>query len=353
MAIAAAARTVLLAPWWVASVATGAQSFVDNPVLGSAALNRRGLHAWRVATAARMTEWRRGRLAAALSPGDAAAFARDGFVLKRDFLAPEAFAALRAEVEGLVTTAREMVQGDTITRRIALGDRLLARLPATRAVVESAAWRELLAHVAGHRARPSQFIQTILSGVRPAEPDPQTVLHSDAFHPTMKAWLFLRDVPADEGPFTYVPGSHVMTKRRLVWERRMSVAAAQGLDRLSRRGSLRITADQLPRLRLPAPVAFAVPANTLVVADTHGFHARGPSLRPSIRVELWAMERRNPFLPWTGLDLWAIPGLRGRREAVQWRVLDLMERLGLGRNPWRRLPPRRPGDPAGPPEEHA
>ena len=353
MAIASVARSVLLAPWWAASVATGAQSFLDNPILGSEALNRRGLHARRVAIAARMAERRRARLAAAIPPEDAAAFARDGFVLKRDFLPPAAFRALTEEVEGLVTTAREMVQGDTITRRIALGDSLLARLPATRALVESPEWRNLLAHVAGHGARPSQFIQTILSGVRPAEPDPQTVLHSDAFHPTMKAWLFLRDVPADEGPFTYVPGSHVMTKRRLAWERRRSIQAARGLDYLSRRGSLRIAPEELPRLGLPRPVVFAVPANTLVVADTHGFHARGPSLRPSIRVEIWAMERRNPFLPWTGLDLWAIPGLRGRREALQWRVLDLRERMGLGRSPWRRLPPRRPGDPAGPAEEHA
>lgn len=347
MALPATARTVLLAPWWPLSVATGAQSFMDNPVLGSVALNRRGLHARRVAIAARMAQSRRARLAAALSEQDAAAFARDGFVLKRDFLPPDAFAALREEVEALVTTRREMVQGDTITRRIALGDRLLARLPSTRALVESPAWRGLLAHVAGHGARPSQFIQTILSGVREAEPDPQTVLHSDAFHPTMKAWLFLRDVPEDEGPFVYVPGSHVMTPRRLAWERRMSIAAASGLDHLSRRGSLRITAGELPRLHLPPPVAFAVPANTLVVADTHGFHARGPSLRPSIRVEIWAMERRNPFLPWTALDPWAIPGLRGRREALQWRALDAMERLGLGRNPWRRLPPCRPGDPPG------
>lgn len=353
MAIAATVRSMLLTPWWVASIVTGAQSFADNPVLGSAALNRRGLHARRVALAARMAERRRRRLAAALSPEDAAAFARDGFVLKRDFLPPAAFSALRAEAETLATTAREMIQGDTITRRIALGDSLLSRLPATRALVDGAPWRDLLAHVAGHRARPSQFIQTILSGVRDAEPDPQTVLHSDAFHPTMKAWLFLRDVPADEGPFVYVPGSHVMTRRRLAWERRMSIAATSGLDHLSRRGSLRITAEQLPRLHLPRPVAFAVPANTLVVADTHGFHARGPSLRPSIRVEIWAMERRNPFLPWTGLDLWSIPGLSGRREALQWRILDVMERLGLGRNPWRRVSPRRPGDPAGPAGEHA
>ena len=42
-------------------------------------------------------------------------------------------------------------------------------------------------------------------------PDPQTALHADTFHPTVKAWLFLTDVAADAGPFTYVPGSHRLT----------------------------------------------------------------------------------------------------------------------------------------------
>ena len=75
--------------------------------------------------------------------------------------------------------------------------------------------------------------------------------------------------------------------------------------------------------------------------------ARGPALRPSIRVESGAMERRTPFLPWTGPDLWAIPGLRERREALQRRVPDLMECPGLRGSTSRRLPPSRPA------EEHA
>ena len=56
------------------------------------------------------------------------------------------------------------------------------------------------------------------------------------------------------------------------------------------------------RLGFGEPKAFAVPQNTLVVADTVGFHARGLSARPSVRVEIWAYGRRNPFLPWLGFD---------------------------------------------------
>ena len=47
-----------------------------------------------------------------------------------------------------------------------------------------------------------------------AKPDPQTDLHIDTFHPTVKAFYFLTDVADDEGPFVYVPGSHRLTDAR-------------------------------------------------------------------------------------------------------------------------------------------
>src|SRR5437016_4485285 len=79
-------------------------------------------------------------------------------------------------------------------------------------------------------------------------PDPQTALHADTFHPTVKAWLFLTDVAADAGPFTYVPGSHLLTAQRLAWERRMSLAARRSPDADTREGSFRIDPGELPAL---------------------------------------------------------------------------------------------------------
>ena len=77
-----------------------------------------------------------------------------------------------------------------------------------------------------------------------------------------------------------------------------------------------------------------MPANTLVVADTFGFHARGPSARPSTRVELWGYGRRNPFLPWTGMDLLSIPGIAELRAPLYWRALDWRQRNFGKRSPW-------------------
>jgi len=85
--------------------------------------------------------------------------------------------------------------------------------------------------------------------------------------------------------------------------------------------------------------AFAVPANTLVVADTVGFHARGPASRPGERVELWSYARRNPFLPWLGGDLFSVPGIAERRVLWLWALRDRLERQ-IGQ-PWRPVGVRR------------
>ncbi|WP_419826127.1 phytanoyl-CoA dioxygenase family protein [Sphingomonas sp.] len=334
----------LLFPWWLAEVGTSAKSFADNPVIGSPALNRLGLHVGRAKWAATIAALRRRRLRHLVSAEDRAAFARDGFVLKRDFLPAEQFAALRAQALAHSAPAREMRQGDTVTRRLAIDDAALATMPALAAMLGGAVWRGLTRYVWSFDADPDVYIQSILSRVHDDEPDPQTALHADTFHSTVKAWLFLTDVAEDEGPFVYVPGSHRMTARRLAWERRRSIAARE-LDILSSRGSLRIEEGELSRLGLPHPRSFVVPANTLIVADTSGFHARGPSVRPSTRIEIWAFGRRNPFLPWTGLDPFGVPGIAERRVRWMWAVRDRLAGAGLIGQPWRDVGLRTPAEP--------
>src|SRR5262245_27729224 len=92
------AARYLMAPIWVAQLATGAKSFRDNPVIGSESLNHRGLHARRAQLAHDMAWRRRARLAHMVSAEDRAAFDRDGFVLRENFLPAETFARLRDQV---------------------------------------------------------------------------------------------------------------------------------------------------------------------------------------------------------------------------------------------------------------
>ena len=112
-----------------------------------------------------------------------------------------------------------------------------------------------------------------------------------------------------------------------------------GSRRLSR-ASLDIARVRLAHLLdEPEPQAVGFKENSLVVADTSGFHARGASRHPSTRIEIWGYGRRNLFLPWTGWDLQGLPGLKGGTVPLYWRARNLAEALGLRRNPWRRVAP--------------
>ncbi|HEV8677966.1 MAG TPA: phytanoyl-CoA dioxygenase family protein [Stellaceae bacterium] len=322
------------APWWAAQLLTGTKSFERNPLIGSRRLNEFGLHVARVSLAHRLAASRRRRLAGLVSDADRADFAGDGFVLRRDFLPAAQFTELLEQVKAYRGGLREIAEGDTIMRKIALAPRALAALPALGRLLRSPGWRGLIRYVGSRDAEPVVWIQSILRHAADGPPDPQTALHADTFHPTVKAWLFLTDVAADGGPFTYVPGSHLATPQRLAWERRMSLDARHSPDGETRQGSFRIDPDELAALGLPPPRVFAVPANTLIVADTFGFHARGPSAGRSLRVEIWAYGRRSPFVPWAALDPWTGTAL-ARRSLVGWRLGDLIEQAGIRPHRWR------------------
>jgi hypothetical protein len=326
-------------PWWIAQLATKAKSFRDNPVLGNSTLNRWGLHVARRRAAVRLAERRRRRLAARIAPAEREFFDRNGYFIRRNALPDAEFAALRREIEAMRQPAREMRQGPAVTRRLGLDDTQLAAMPNVRGFVKDAGLRALVHYAASCAGEPTFAVQTIISERASSERDPQTLFHSDTFHPTAKAWFFLSDVGADDGPFSYVPGSHLLTLERLAWEREQSLAAGCSADQMHSEGSFRVEEAELAALRLPAPLRFAVPANTLIIADTSGFHARTPSPQPTCRVEIYATLRRTPFAPWVGGHPLALPPISGRHTALDTAFQDLFERAGLGRTPWRPVGP--------------
>lgn len=332
------------APLWLLALGTGAKSFADNPILGSERLNRRGLHVARLKLAHKLAWARRRRLAPAVPADWREQFDRDGYVEIRKFLPAEIFGRIREALLENEFEAREQRQGGTITRRVAIGPALLERFPDLAALLESGPWRALLAYVASTNADPLYYIQTIVIGDAPGVPDPQLDLHADTFHPSLKAWLFLTDVTDDQAPLTYVRGSHLLTPERLAWEHQRSMTIHDA-DRLSQRGSLRVSRDELPALGLSEPRRFAVPANTLIAIDTCGFHARGSSDRPTIRVEIWAYSRRTPFLPWAGFDLLSWKPISIRRTNWMARILDRLDSIGFKKQHWRPAGRRRPIEP--------
>ena len=332
------------APFWPFALLTGAKSFFDNPILGSPRLNRAGLHVWRKRTAHALADRRRARLARHLAPELRERFDRDGFIVLPDVLPDAEFRLLQSDLLAAELESRAHQQGDTITRRVAVGPEVRRRFPALAALLDSPRWAGIMAYVASNRSAPLYYIQTIVGGVQAGLPDPQVHLHSDTFHPSMKAWLFLTDVADDGRPLTYVAGSHRLTPERAMWERNKTVAIDIA-DRLSQRGSLRVETEELALLGLPQPTRFAVPANTLVVIDTCGFHARADADHPTLRVELWAYSRRTPFLPWAGGHLMSWRPIAIRRAEWLGAIVDWLDRRGWSKQHWRPVGLRRPLDP--------
>ena len=305
------------------AVAGKEKSFRANPVLGSPRLNKMGLHRSRVTIAAKLSDLRRKGMARGLSREDRENFDENGYFLKTDYLSPEDFAALKADVFEQAIAAREMRQGQTVTRMASL-----SALPGTlgRSIAARRDLNAMLNYASGRRGAPVIGLQTVIADQKNKRADPQTQMHADTFHPTAKMWLFLTDVGEEDGPFVFVPGSHKLTPERLNWEYEQSLTA-QSDERLHHAlGSFRITPDMLPSLGYGSPRRMAVKANTLIVADTFGFHHRASSDKPTTRVELYGYLRRNPFIPWNGLDLSGLPGVRGRQLDWFFRYLSMREK---------------------------
>ena len=282
---------------------TGSKSFRDNPILGSWILNLAGLHVARVIAAAAVTRFRFLCLSGFASREQRTSYLRDGFLKIENFLPLEEFEQLKNELKGVDGDVRQCVQGDTLTQRILLDDATLDGLPACSGLLADQTFGRLMRFTAARNTSPVYYLQCIRSNAIDGAQDPQRNLHSDTFHSTMKAWLFLDNVTDENGPFTYVPGSHRLTFKRLKWEYQQSLSGSRLKDSYGARGSLRIDESALPELGLPQPLAFRVPSNTLIVADTHGFHRRGEATHVSSRMEIWAFSRTNPFNLWPGLNI--------------------------------------------------
>lgn len=118
------------------------------------------------------------------------------------------------------------------------------------------------------------------------EHDPETDMHRDIFYHTHKAWFYLEDVEPANAPLVVVPRSHRMTVFDLGDIYRDSIG--------SNKGSYRVPFEQKTRYDLQAK-EIIVPANTLVIANTHGFHCRRRGLPGKQRHALHWSVRSNPF----------------------------------------------------------
>ncbi len=322
-------------PLQALQILSTAKSFDTNSIIGSRRLNRLGLHTARVRQAARMAERRRHMLSRFVDSEQCESFSKSGFFRIENFLPEQTFSNIQREIE-LDFDRFDMIQGSAVTRMGMIDDIDLQERPGLRAARRDPRMLRLIRYAASHGGQPLVTLQAVFANPtkQASADDPQTIVHADTFHATAKAWLFLHDVGQEDGPFTFVPGSHEMTPQRYEWERELAIGQMSDRDVYSRRGSLRVSISELKDLGYVEPLPITVKANTLVVADTHGFHARSISPRKTSRLEIYSYMRRNPFTPWSGFHAASFPGVETRMNHLMMSGLQTLERLHIKRSPW-------------------
>jgi hypothetical protein len=301
-------------PW---SLLTTEKVFT-NPWIGSWTANRLGLHVGRILLFDLLDRVHRTFHSAV--PEDRrwiAELRREGVVAIPDFLPSSRFAVVQGEILGVFRDclkrfpprnnhrpgfgAKEpfgeigfdRFDGGTLNRFVKLSADLT---PATLETVRSKRFSRLYRAAQGrHFPLNAVSLYYTRHGAQSVH-DLQKDLHSDTFHSSIKLWYFMADVPVEAGPFEYVRGSHLSTARRLAWEYRRSLAARH--HPLDCGGAFRISEEEVLELGYPAPSPLAVAANTVVIADTNGFHRRGHAEEGAERFAIYAAMRRSPFIPW-------------------------------------------------------
>jgi hypothetical protein len=287
-----------------------------NPWIGNATANRLGLHVGRILLADTFDRLR-WSLHAPLEADRKwiRELREEGVVAIPDFLPGDRFAELRDEIVGTLDASLktypprdntrdgfgekepfggigfDRFDGGTLNRFISLAP---DRTPHALAMAGGERFRKLYAAAQGRRFPMSALSLYYMRHGPETVHDIQKDLHRDTFHFTIKFWYFVKPVEPREGPFIYVKRSNRSDARRLAWEHRRAGEASRDKTQ-GAGGSFRITEKELHELGLPEPTIYTVPANTMVIADTHGFHRRGDADPGTERYSLYGGMRRSPY----------------------------------------------------------
>ncbi|WP_333824325.1 phytanoyl-CoA dioxygenase family protein [Pinisolibacter sp.] len=296
------------------SILSSQKSFSD-PWVGHAGLNRSfDLHVRRMRLARRVAAVRRGLVSPMVDASIRERIARDGLAIVPDFLPADVFAALRDEIEAHVArfdasepprgaTRRgfgkprhfeggfDRHDGATLNRFLNID---AATTPRTLEFARHPRLAALSRAVCGRSTSEHKTSIYLLMHGSEDNHDIQKDLHRDTFFSSMKYWYFIRPVRSEDGPFEYHPGSHRLDERRLEWERAKAAAAvAAG----GGGGAFRADEADLSALGFTEPLRATCAENTLVIADTLGFHRRGVAAAGSVRLSVYGYERPHAFLP--------------------------------------------------------
>lgn len=218
---------------------------------------------------------------------------KDGIVVIENFLPQEQFEALEAEcLLALDKEERTRIKHDGPNVYTNINFPKLKAYKQIRNVLGSATVQQLF-NAAERRSFGQEYIAkhltTLVQGPEGELTDPETELHEDTFFNTFKAWLYITDVELEDAPFVFVKGSH---KNDVTRRKSKSFDYSLKKDKINSR---RISEDELRELGLEE-THYVAKKNTLVMANTLGFHRRLRGKEGHIRIGLAYSTRFNPFI---------------------------------------------------------
>ena len=264
--------------------------FSDKKTIDNRALNLLGAQVTR-SIAARIVHNRRSFPVDRELQGKLEELEREGIVTWPDFLLPDDFDAVRRECLKLGTNGGLPVFGQFGTSKVEklllanAGTSQLWRLLADRRLQNllEMSERRPLGDLMGWCAQLEQITQV------PANSgDPESELHSDIFFTSHKAWFYLSDVRRESGPLAFVKRSHWLTPQRLYYIYKESCTRAPGAN-----ASRRISRDE--KRKIGDETVIICPSNTLVVANTCGYHRRLQGKIGEKRLSIHLQVRHDPF----------------------------------------------------------
>ncbi len=108
-------------------------------------------------------------------------------------------------------------------------------------------------------------------------------LHFDVSYPTLICFLYLNDIDEKNAAFTYVKGSHRLTLARLWMEYKMSLSFYWKWNKKQRERETPEVSLEFVKKQGMEPTQLSGKRNTLVMANTMGFHSRGKYLSTTPR----------------------------------------------------------------------
>ena len=320
-------KSIFKTPLWVLSIFTTAKFFGNNPVIGSYRLNKFGLHLFRTILSYSIYKFKQKLFFShVMSAEDKVFFNENGYLIKENFLPHDEFASLTKEIDNYQGNYRSIIEGTTLTERAFLTEDILKKLPILYNFLTRKNFLSFSRYTSARHERPLAYIEKVTQhhfNIR--KNDPQQDMHKDTFHPTVKTWLYISDATDKNGPFIYVPQSHKLTKERLKWEYNLSLlkSSPDQNKKTTKGGAFRISAEDLKTISSKEPMRMCVKKNTLIIADTFGFHCRGKASKSETRTALWTSSRVNPFNPFPGIN---ISFLNRFRDIIQEKYYDYKDR---------------------------